>query len=180
MQRAETRRLILSDIGRSDIDTICGYFDEAESRESVLWGQRISWNNRVFLRLETTQAKNIEYSERHILCFKVTIKESNQIIGVSDLSYSPRTKKGRIGWHYGHKYSGKGYATEVARELLRIAFEERSVHTIYADCFKSNIRNIRIFKKIGMVSVDTSIVRGFMRGLRYMHLQPTVRFKIGK
>lgn len=176
--RAETESLVLSDLVKSDINTLIAYFNEAQSRESVLWQQRISWLNRIYLRLEAMHAKNIVYSERNMLCFIVIVKESGKIIGSCNLSCGTSSNRGKIGWHYGYEHRGQGYATEAAKELLRIGFEERNLDSIYADCFEANLPTLRILEKLEMNTVVASFAKSWVRRLCYMQLRPIVRYKI--
>ncbi len=55
-----------------------------------------------------------------------------------------------LGYILDPAYAGQGYATEIATELLRIAFEELGVHRAYAGCFADNLASVRVLEKIGM------------------------------
>ncbi len=47
-------------------------------------------------------------------------------------------------------FSGNGYATEAAREALRIGFEEWRVHRIYARVDEDNTGSVRVCQHLGM------------------------------
>jgi RimJ/RimL family protein N-acetyltransferase len=47
-------------------------------------------------------------------------------------------------------FAGHGYATEAAREALRIGFEEWGVHRIYARVDEDNIGSVRVCQHLGM------------------------------
>ena len=45
---------------------------------------------------------------------------------------------------------GKGYATEAAREILRIGFELLDAHRVVGNVDTENIGSVRVLEKIGM------------------------------
>lgn len=55
-----------------------------------------------------------------------------------------------IGWAVSPSYAGRGLATEAARELLRICFEDLGVRRVVAVCFADNRGSRRIMDKLGM------------------------------
>lgn len=55
-----------------------------------------------------------------------------------------------IGWALAPRYAGRGLATEGARELLRICFEDLGLHRVVAISFADNTASWRIMEKLGM------------------------------
>jgi RimJ/RimL family protein N-acetyltransferase len=55
-----------------------------------------------------------------------------------------------IGYILDPAYAGRGFATEIAAELLRISFEELGVRRAWAGCFVDNTASVRVLEKIGM------------------------------
>lgn len=55
-----------------------------------------------------------------------------------------------IGWCLDPAVQGHGYGAEVARELLRIGFEDVGLHRIIALCFSDNEPSWRLMERIGM------------------------------
>ena len=55
-----------------------------------------------------------------------------------------------IGYVLDPAYVGRGYATEAAQALLRIAFEGLGVRRVIAQCFADNEPSWRVMEKIGM------------------------------
>jgi RimJ/RimL family protein N-acetyltransferase len=55
-----------------------------------------------------------------------------------------------VGWCVDPTYSGQGFATEAAGELLRICFEEIGVRRVCAGAFADNVASVRVMDKIGM------------------------------
>ncbi len=49
------------------------------------------------------------------------------------------------------EYWGKGYATEVASEVVSLRFEKLGLHRIEAMCDLRNASSIKVLEKIGMI-----------------------------
>lgn len=54
-----------------------------------------------------------------------------------------------IGYWIGESYWGKGYATEVVKLLLNVAFEELNLSRVYAAIFEYNVASMRVLEKSG-------------------------------
>lgn len=55
-----------------------------------------------------------------------------------------------IGYMLDPAYAGQGFGTEIARALLRIAFEVLGARRATAGCYADNLASVRILEKIGM------------------------------
>ena len=55
-----------------------------------------------------------------------------------------------IGWRLDKQHWGKGYATEAAKEVLRVGFNELSLNEIVSMTAVINLRSQRVMQKIGM------------------------------
>ncbi|HEX6246345.1 MAG TPA: GNAT family N-acetyltransferase [Nocardioidaceae bacterium] len=55
-----------------------------------------------------------------------------------------------LGWCLDPAYGGRGLATEAARALLRIAFEDLSTRRVVANCFAGNEPSWRLMERLGM------------------------------
>lgn len=78
-----------------------------------------------------------------------------------------------IGYTLAPAYAGRGYATELARELLVMAFEDPRVRRVTAGCYADNRASARILEKIGMrreqhgVKDSWHAVHGWIDGYTY-------------
>lgn len=61
-----------------------------------------------------------------------------------------RDCQAEIGWGLDPAYQGRGYATEGARELVRICFEELGVRRITASAYADNSTSLRVMDRLGM------------------------------
>lgn len=178
----ETERLILRDIREEDLPILIKYSLESESLKMVLKKQRTEEHNKAFYENSFEWAKYLE-NETTREFYKLTVerKADKTIIGSCEIhNVKPKSYETSLGWHYGHEYRGKGYATEAARELLRIGFELNDVRMIYADCFIENKASIRVMEKIGMQPFWNNWIFNTLRAWSYNESREAVRHTITK
>ena len=81
----------------------------------------------------------------------VSITELNEIVGWGGLSYDPE----QPGWGLEVSYAftpnvwGKGYATELVQNSLRIAFDAHGILEVHAFAKPENERSMRVLEKCG-------------------------------
>ncbi|HET8780060.1 MAG TPA: GNAT family N-acetyltransferase [Agromyces sp.] len=61
-----------------------------------------------------------------------------------------RRSEGLLGYLIDPAHAGNGFATEIARALLDLAFTELGLHRVTAGCFADNIASWRVMEKLGM------------------------------
>ncbi|WP_151082101.1 GNAT family N-acetyltransferase [Nocardioides cynanchi] len=64
-----------------------------------------------------------------------------------------------IGWLLDPAYTGRGYATEAAGEVLRICFEGLGLRRVVAGAFADNEASLRVMARVGM-RIETRTLRG--------------------
>jgi RimJ/RimL family protein N-acetyltransferase len=175
----ETGRLILRDVREEDIPVLLPILAEEESRRNILSHQ---WDDVVNKRdLENAMAWARFQGWREYYKLTVALKDEGTPIGTASICrVAPEAFRTVIGWHYSHQYRNQGYATEAARELLRIGFEIGKVSEIYADCFEENIASIRVMQKLGMRGDWNFGLMKFLRGVGYGEYKSTVRYIISR
>ena len=85
----------------------------------------------------------------------VELKHSGEAIGFTGLNahYSADIKPEgtpEIGWRMATRYWGKGYATEAARAMIRLAFEERGHDQLVSFAVADNHRSTAVMERLGM------------------------------
>lgn len=180
--QTETERLILRDIGEDDLPILIKHSLEPESLKNVLTRQRTESYNKATYENALAWAKYWEtQTERDDYKLTVERKRDQVIIGSINLhNAKPKSFEASIGWHFGYAYRGNGYATEAAREMLRIGFETNDVRTIYADCFIENKASIRIMEKLGMKPFWNNFIFNTLRAWSYNESGETIRHTITK
>lgn len=58
--------------------------------------------------------------------------------------------EGLIGYIVDPRYAGRGFATEIAGELLSVAFEQLGLRRVTAGCYADNSASWRVMEKLGM------------------------------
>jgi RimJ/RimL family protein N-acetyltransferase len=57
---------------------------------------------------------------------------------------------GELGWVFHPDHAGRGYATEAARELLRLGFDGIGLHRMMARLDERNDASARLCRRLGM------------------------------
>jgi len=68
----------------------------------------------------------------------------------ADVTDQAKGAQAELGWVLDPRHTGRGYATETVRELLRYCFEELEVHRVVANCFLDNDSSWRLMERVGM------------------------------
>jgi RimJ/RimL family protein N-acetyltransferase len=83
--------------------------------------------------------------------FIVERQETKEVVGYCRLTITdPALRSAEIGYFMHRAAWGQGYASEAARELLRLGFDDLHLHRIYAGCLATNTGSARVMEKIGM------------------------------
>ena len=61
-----------------------------------------------------------------------------------------RGVQAELGWVFHPDHTGRGYATEAARALIRICFTELGLRRVTAGCFAANEASWRLMERVGM------------------------------
>lgn len=59
-------------------------------------------------------------------------------------------RQAEIGWVFNPDFHGHGYATEAARELVRLSFDELGMHRVWAQLDPRNTASARLCERLGM------------------------------
>jgi RimJ/RimL family protein N-acetyltransferase len=59
-------------------------------------------------------------------------------------------RQGEIGFLFHPDHQGRGYATEAARAMLRLAFEHYELHRVFGRLEPRNLASGRVLEKLGM------------------------------
>jgi [ribosomal protein S5]-alanine N-acetyltransferase len=88
---------------------------------------------------------------------------SGTLVGVCSLmGVSTKYRMAALGYWIGTSYWGRGYATEAARQVLDVGFDELSLDRVEAGALEHNIASNRVLQKLGFVrtGVRTSHEKG--------------------
>jgi len=147
----DTDRLTLRWIdGENDVDAVHAYLSlpdvcryipfEPHTREKV--AERLA---RPVMRQRSLD----ESGEGQALFFAIVLKDDGRMIGDVMLAWSDDTNA-EIGYVLHPEFHGRGYATEAARAVLRLAFDGLGVHRVTARIDERNPASAGVLRKLGM------------------------------
>ncbi len=94
-----------------------------------------------------------------------------------DTSDRPHRDLGMIGYVLDPAHAGQGLATELARDLLAVAFDVLGVRRVTAGCYADNTASWRVMEKLGMRREQHGVAdswhadRGWVDGFTYALLR---------
>ena len=77
---------------------------------------------------------------------------------------SLESRQGEIGWSLHPDAQGRGFATEGAREMLRLGFDELGLHRIFAGCDPRNAGSLRVMDRLGMRREAEFVENEYLKG----------------
>ena len=144
-----TDRLIIREVTWDDLDDIFILESSPEVDEFNTLGIPDDKNvTREHLRpfLSDQKAK-----VRKKYCWTIRFKATGEFIGLAGMTLTAdRFNMGEIWYNLMPSHWGNGYATEVARRLIRFGFEDLNLHRIEAGVATENKRSIKVLEKAGM------------------------------
>lgn len=79
------------------------------------------------------------------------LRETGEVVGDAALLYlSEAHRTGEVGFILKPAFQGRGLATEMAAEMLRLGFEEMGLHRIIGRCDARNTASWRVLERLGM------------------------------
>jgi len=79
-----------------------------------------------------------------------------------------RGTQAELGWVLDPACTGRGYATEAVRELLRYCFQELGVRRVSANCFLANDTSWRLMERVGMRREQHALRESLHRSGRWL------------
>lgn len=147
--RLETDRLLLRPFAPSDHEAMHAIFSRHDVVELLYHGPLDDDEVRERLSLKTTQ-RSIE-GPGDILRLAVLLKANGRVIGDVLLHWLENEhRQGEIGFVLHPDHHGKGYTTEAAGVLLRVAFEVLGLHRVSGRTEIRNVASARVMEKLGM------------------------------
>lgn len=146
----QSKRLRFQELTREDLPEYHRFCSLPEIREfstlSIPEDQSESAERLAALIDQQANAPRKKYS------WKISHRETGSFIGLAGISLSlDQFKLGIIFYEVDPLYWGNGYATEIAKRLIKTGFEDFHLHKVEAGVATQNIRSIRVLEKSGMV-----------------------------
>jgi RimJ/RimL family protein N-acetyltransferase len=156
-------RVVLRPFVESDFDAVLDMQSRPELVRYLMWDVMDAEAVKTFLERRLRQSA-ID-GDDSALVLAATIPPSDRVIGEFMLRLSSeRHRQGEIGWSLHPDAQGRGYATEAAREMLRLAFEDLGLHRVVADADPRNTGSLRIMERLGMRHEADYVDAFFLKG----------------
>lgn len=145
----ETSRLRLRPFVAGDLDALFAYQSRDDVTRYLYWGARS--RDEVQHALELKIAATAIRAEGDFLALAVESASTGEVVGDVVLGLaSEEHAHGEVGYIVHPDHHGLGYATEMARPLLRIAFDDLGLHRVTGVLDARNTASARVLEKIGM------------------------------
>ena len=164
----ETPRLRLRPETMDDLDWMYGLRQIPEVIEYLPFGAESRDELKDIMEKRSQWTNWTEDGDRIMLIAEK--KESGEVIGEVGLFHKAGLKDtAEVGYILHPDHQGKGYATEMSDEMLRMGFEDAKLHRIVANCNAENTGSLAVMLKLGMrqegIAKSASFDRGKWRDL---------------
>ena len=145
----ETERLLLRAFEDRDVDAV---FDLRSRPEVALYTY---WEPQTEVQAREALEKRIGFralrDEGDVLALASEMKTTGEVVGDVVIQWVSREHAlGEIGFIVHPDHQGHGYATEMTRPLLCIAFEDVGLHRVIGRAEARNTASARVMEKLGM------------------------------
>ena len=116
------------------------------------------WLTGIPLEFDSYQAA---FDDPERLASTVIVEHDGHVIGdfmlrvedawaQAEVTERARRTQAELGWVLDPAHTGRGFATEAVRALLRVCFDDLGVRRIVANCFLGNEASWRLMERVGM------------------------------
>jgi RimJ/RimL family protein N-acetyltransferase len=158
-----TERLLLRPLTPADADALVAYRGRADVCRYVPFEPMDK--QAIVDRLAGMWQHTDLTDEGQGLTLGVELARTGQLVGDVILFWRSREHSGgEVGYVFNPEFAGHGYATEAARAMLRLGFEELGLHRIVARLDERNDASAAVARRLGMRQearlVDNEIFKG--------------------
>lgn len=152
MNHLETDRLILRPFEERDYPLILEISSDPETTKYLyFWGHPGTTPESDARRFLSHALKEWNRQPIQMREYCIVLKETGEKVGDGSVEYWGEDGKcAEIGWILTPQHRGKGYVTEMGKELLRFAFEEMGVQKVIAHCDARNTPSYRVMERLHM------------------------------
>ena len=144
-----TARLVLRPYEAGDLDFLHDMFGREEVCRYLPWPPMNLEQAQAKLEQRLTQT-SITAEDKAIVLVAVDAATGRQAGEFMLRLNSLPNQRGEVGWSMHPDAQGRGLATEGAREMLRLGFEDLGLHRIIAGCDPRNGASLRVMEHLGM------------------------------
>jgi [ribosomal protein S5]-alanine N-acetyltransferase len=143
-----TERLTLREFRNADEADIHEYGGDPEVSTFTDWGPNTPAQTRQVLQ-ERLDAQH-GWPRREV-ALAIELLAERKVIGSIDLTIDDRLPRtASFGYVLNRNHWNRGYTSEAARAILRVAFDDLKMHRVWATCDARNVASWRVMEKLGM------------------------------
>lgn len=158
-----TERLLLRPLTAHDADALLAY----RSRPDVCRYVPFEPMTREVIkeRISSQWTRSELTDEGQALTLGVVVAETDELVGDVVLFWHSRLHAGgELGYVVNPDFGGRGFATEAARAVLRLGFEELGLHRLVARVDERNDASARLARRLGMRQEARLVHNEFFKG----------------
>lgn len=145
----ETERLRLRPFASTDFETLFAIRSDPEVARYLYWGPQTE--DEVRATLARKMAGTAIREEGDVLHLAAELRATGELVADVILAWASREHSlGEIGYTVHPAHAGNGYATEAARPLLGIAFDDLGLHRVIGRLEARNAASARVLGKLGL------------------------------
>ncbi|MDP9792643.1 RimJ/RimL family protein N-acetyltransferase [Catenuloplanes nepalensis] len=158
-----TERLLLRPLTLADTDALVAYRSIPDLCRFVPFHPQS--RDEIQARIKGVFANHALTAEGQNLTLGMEVAATGELIGDVILFYHSRLHAGgEVGWILNPAHGGHGYATEAARAMLRLGFEELGLRRIIARIDERNVASARLARRLGMRQEARLVENEFFKG----------------
>lgn len=159
----ESGRLLLRPYTADDFEALFAIQSRPEVARWLYWEPRDEDEVRAVLEKKIAGSRLDDDGDS--LGFAVVLKASSEVIGdASLLLVSVEHRQGEIGFGFHPDHHGRGYATETAQLLVKLAFEHLGLHRVIGRLEPRNAASARVFERLNMRKEAHFVENEFIKG----------------
>jgi RimJ/RimL family protein N-acetyltransferase len=159
----KTERLIVRRFEEDDFDALLAIQSRPDVARWLYWGPRSSDEVRRSLEHKRVAATLVDDDD----CVSVAVirKDTGELIGDCSICLRSREhRQGEIGFIIHPDHQGQGFATEAARVLLELCFDDLDLHRVIGRLEARNTASAGVLERIGMRREGHLVENEFVKG----------------
>jgi RimJ/RimL family protein N-acetyltransferase len=157
----ETERLVLRPFSSGDLPTLESLLADESVNRYLYSDPRTAEEAREALQRRLEHDADPDEPFIHVC---VALRDGGEMIGDFVLFWDPTHRQGEFGGSLLPAHQGRGYATEVYRALLEVAFDDHDLHRVVGRCDARNAPSVRALERAGLVAEAHFVENEFVKG----------------
>ena len=144
-----TERLDLRPYEVNDLDHQRAMHGRPEVVRYLYW--EVQTDEQLRANLEKKVARRVLRGEGDGLSLLGVVRDTGEVVGEAALFWTSEThRSAEVGFTLKPEFQGHGYATEMAAEMLRLAFAELGLHRVVGRLDARNTASAAVLERLGM------------------------------